>query len=112
MKSIRSSRRRFLAGLAGAFAGLAVGGLGGGRGARPRGALAAAYARIAPEEVSPSLLGARLEGRLGRAPERVGPAALARAIREDFDRGETLCVEGWILSRTECRFWLWRDLAA
>ncbi|HWP66164.1 MAG TPA: hypothetical protein VNO26_09650 [Candidatus Limnocylindria bacterium] len=48
-----------------------------------------------------------LQRRLGawRTPDEVldNVAALERAVRRDFERGDILAVDGWILSRTELR---------
>jgi hypothetical protein len=61
-----------------------------------------AYLEDHPEEAQPALLARLLrEAGLEEAP---GPTSRARArIREDFERGRTVQVDGWVLSRTEAR---------
>lgn len=104
--SFRHSRRRFLLGLAATLGALAAG-------RPPRlglGPLAGAYAALVPQEADPARLAALLTARLGRPVERAGVRAFATAIREDFARGDTVRLQGWILARTECRLALWREL--
>lgn len=74
------------------------------------GAVAAALARIGRRylEVTPAERDvATLRARLGEfaTPGDVlaHAAALERAVRRDFERGDILALDGWILSRTELR---------
>lgn len=68
-------------------------------------AIAEAYLRQLGHEATHESILAAARGALetiGRArDERNAIRALARAVREDFERGRSVQVEGWILSRTE-----------
>jgi hypothetical protein len=44
--------------------------------------------------------------RRGSAAISVSRSALRRTIAEDFSRGDTVRVRGWVLSRVECRVYV------
>jgi hypothetical protein len=61
------------------------------------------YLELAPAERDPATLRAQL-GPLATPADVLGhAAALEQAVRRDFERGDILAVDGWILSRTELR---------
>jgi hypothetical protein len=59
------------------------------------GALGRAYLRRYPEEASQSRLA-------GLVP--ADPVARTRQVRADFATGQVVILDGWVLSRTECRY--------
>ncbi|MCB1883601.1 MAG: hypothetical protein KDG89_06330 [Geminicoccaceae bacterium] len=64
----------------------------------------AAYPAFAdPRNLVDGLVGRHpgLEGLLGTGDEAGLGQALGQAVREDFARGDTVLVDGWLLSRTE-----------
>ena len=74
------------------------------------GSVAAALARIGrrylelvPAERDPAKLRAHLGEFSDAADVLAHAAALERAVRRDFERGDILAVDGWVLSRTELR---------
>jgi hypothetical protein len=76
----------------------------------PDAAVAAALARIGrryleitPAERDPATLRAQLGAFATPADALAHAAALERAVRRDFTRGDILALDGWILSRTELR---------
>jgi hypothetical protein len=58
-------------------------------------ALGQAYLRRYPEEASQSRLA-------GLVP--ADPVARTRQVRADFAVGQVVILNGWVLSRTECRY--------
>ena len=58
-------------------------------------ALGQAYLRRYPEEASQSRLA-------GLVP--ADPVARTRQVRADFAVGQVVTLDGWVLSRTECRY--------
>jgi len=61
------------------------------------------YLEVTPEERDVATLRARL-GELSAPPDVLAHvAALEQAVRRDFERGDILALDGWILSRTELR---------
>lgn len=71
--------------------------------------LGARYLARMPEEADRELLARLIAGarrralRLARADTRRLRALLARQQRADFACGRTVCLDGWVLSRTEAR---------
>lgn len=67
------------------------------------------YLVLVPEEAQATVLAARIAGSAGRyshltrASTRTLRAVLARRQRQDFAEGETVSIDGWVLSRTEAR---------
>jgi hypothetical protein len=68
-------------------------------------AIGEAYLRQLGRDTNPESIRASARGALesiGRArDERSAIQALVRAVRTDFERGRSVQLEGWILSRTE-----------
>jgi hypothetical protein len=65
-----------------------------------------AYRDTFPDEDDPRVLERELlrsAGTAGFLPDRSLERALARRVVREFERGETIEVDGWILSRTEAR---------
>ena len=65
-----------------------------------------AYREAVPEEDDPQVLERELlrsAGTAGFLPDRSLERALAHRVVREFERGETIEVDGWILSRTEAR---------
>jgi len=61
------------------------------------------YLEVVPAERDAATLHARLAEFAAPADVLAHPAALERAVRRDFERGDILALDGWILSRTELR---------
>jgi hypothetical protein len=61
------------------------------------------YLELVPAERDLDTLRARLGEFTTTGDVLAGAAALGRAVERDFERGEILAVDGWILSRTELR---------
>jgi hypothetical protein len=64
------------------------------------------YRKAFPEEDDPGVLEGELlrsAGTAGFLPDRFLERALAHRVVREFERGETVEVDGWILSRTEAR---------
>lgn len=61
------------------------------------------YLEVVPAERDPATLRAHL-GEFADPADVLGhAAALKSAVRRDFERGDILALDGWILSRTELR---------
>lgn len=67
-------------------------------------AIGEAYLARFGEERSMPLLLAALSDCMTKDGRRLDGIALAKRIRRDFDRGDVVRLDGWFLSRTECRF--------
>lgn len=61
------------------------------------------YLVVAPEEAEAEALRSLLPGELGTAPQVASAEVVDRAVRRDFARGDVVEVDGWVLSRVECR---------
>jgi hypothetical protein len=64
-------------------------------------ALGIRYLERHPEERDPGFLHAATLAGAGKGKRNA--AALRARSRDDFRRGDTVLIEGWVLSRTECR---------
>lgn len=68
--------------------------------------IAEAYLRIHPAERDRHVLKELLSGSLVADAEPGDPRRAVRdAVGRDFDRGDTVFLDGWLLSRTEVRLW-------
>jgi hypothetical protein len=67
--------------------------------------IARAYVQVVPGEADPGVARARLEAATGGS---LAKSALRSAIRRDFARGDTVVLDGWVLSRSECRYCVMR----
>jgi len=68
-------------------------------------AVGARYLEATPDEADQEVLLAALPPLDGQVPERPAQAlgVLAEQAAADHERGETVTLDGWVLSRTECR---------
>lgn len=64
-------------------------------------AIGRAYLRKCPQETSEEVL--RAELCRGLAAEAIDARVFPQRIAQDFENGNTVMLEGWILSRTEAR---------
>ena len=55
-----------------------------------------------PEDVRPRLLARDLR-RAGAGDPATARSALRAQVRRDFERGDTVLLDGWILARSECQ---------
>lgn len=65
--------------------------------------IGAGYLAANPTEASAEVLTARILAQLPPGPDSELAARLRAAIRADFERRYTVRLNGWVLSRTECR---------
>jgi hypothetical protein len=61
------------------------------------------YLELVPRERDAAVLRARLGAFSDPADVLAHTAAFEQAVRHDFERGDILALDGWILSRTELR---------
>jgi len=55
-----------------------------------------------PDDALPGLLARGLQP-ADRGDPAAARAALRARVREDFERGDTVLLDGWVLARSECR---------
>jgi hypothetical protein len=60
------------------------------------------YLNRYPDDALPAVLARGLR-RAGAGDQESARAALRAQVREDFERGDTVLLDGWVLARSECR---------
>ena len=66
-------------------------------------ALGQQYRIAFPEEADPAILRAALLKHPDIEPGPTSSAAIKQLIHDDFARGRTVCIDGWVLSKTVAR---------
>ncbi|MEX0821751.1 MAG: hypothetical protein WD021_06365 [Rhodothermales bacterium] len=67
-------------------------------------AIGASYRRTVPFEDDVHVLAAQITGDMKRSGgSAANQADIEKQVRRDFDRGRTVQIDGWVLSRTEAR---------
>ena len=65
-------------------------------------AIGGGYVAMTPDENSENILAKELIGNMQGSPQEMAEA-LNDKVKADFDKGDLVVIDGWILSRTEAR---------